>query len=64
MTNRLQEGSTASKESTNVCSVCFNVDVFEGSSQIEEAHAAYISKVQAIENLHYTITPERMQHLV
>ena len=45
----------------------FNVDIFKGPSQIEEAHAAYTSKVQAIENLHYTIdhiAPEKMQHLV
>ena len=47
--------------------VCFNVDIFKGPSEIEEAHAAYISKRQAIENLHYTIgqiAPERMQHMV
>ena len=47
--------------------MCFNVDIFKGPSQIEEAHAAYISEVQADENLHYTIghiAPERMQYLV
>ena len=51
----------------NVCSVCFIVDIFKGPLQIDEAHAAYISKVKAIENMHYTIghiSPEKMQHLV
>ena len=39
----------------------------KGPSQIEEARAVYISKVRAIENLHYAIghiSPEIMQHLV
>ena len=43
------------------------MDIVKGPSQIEEAHAAYISKVQAIENLHYTIghvSLERAQHLI
>ena len=44
--------------------MCFNVDIFEGPSQTEEAQATYISKVQAIENLHHEHAPERMQHLV
>ena len=47
--------------------MCFNVEIFKEPSQIEEAHAANISKVLAIEYLHYTIghiSPERMQHLV
>ena len=37
---RLQEGSTAPRETTNVCSVCFNVDIVKRPSKIEEAHAA------------------------
>ena len=31
------------------------MDIFKGPSQIEEALAAYISKVQTIENMNYTI---------
>ena len=49
-----------------MCSVCFNVDIIKGPLQIDEAHAS-ISKVKAVENLHYPnghILPERMEHLV
>ena len=45
----------------------FHVDILKGPLQLEEAHAAFIFKVHAIQNLHYTvshISPERMQHLV
>ena len=37
---------------TNICSVCFNVDVTTGPTQLEEANLTYMSKVQAIQNLH------------
>ena len=52
---------------TNMGSVCCNIDVTTGPTQLEEANLTYISKVQAIQNLHYCvghISPERLQHLV
>ena len=52
---------------TNICSVCFNVDVTTGPTQLEEASLTYMSKVQAIQNLLYCvghIAPEKLQHLV
>ena len=51
----------------NICCVCFNVDVTTGTTQLEEANLNYLSKVQAIQNLHYCmghIAPERLQYLV
>ena len=38
---------------TNKCSVCFNVDVTTGPTQLEEANLTYMSMIQAIQNLHY-----------
>ena len=47
----------------NICGVCFNVDVTTGPTQLEEANLTFMSKVQAIQNLHYCvghIAPERL----
>ena len=40
---------------TNLCSVCFNFDVTTGPIQLEEGNLTYMSKVQAIQNLHYCV---------
>ena len=53
--------------STHLCDVCFNVDVITGPTQLQEANMTYMTKAQAIQNLHYCvghIAPERLQHLV
>ena len=52
---------------TNIYDVCFNVEVVTGPTQLEEANMAYMTKTQAIQNLHYCvgdIASERLQHLV
>ena len=51
---------------TNICDVCFNVDVITGPTQLEEANITYVTKTQAVKNLHWCvrhIAPERLQHL-
>ena len=53
--------------STHICDVCFNFDVITDPTQIEEASMTYMTKAQAIQNLHYYvghIAPKRLQHLV
>ena len=52
---------------THICDVCFNDDVITGFAQLKEANFTYITKAQAIQNLHYcvgNIVHEKLQHLV
>ena len=52
---------------TNICDVCFSVEVTTGPTQLREVNMAYKTKAQAIQNLHYCvghIAPERLQHLM
>ena len=52
---------------TKISDVCFNVDAMTGPSQLEEADMVYMTKAQAVQNLHYCVghlAPEREHHLV
>ena len=40
---------------TNICNVCFNVDITTGPTKLEEADLTYMSMVQAIQNLHMSM---------
>ena len=51
---------------TNICDVYDNVDITTGPTQLEEANMIYMTKAQAIQNLHYCVghvAPERLQRL-
>ena len=52
---------------THTYAIRFNVDIATGPTQLEEANLTYMTKSQAIQNLHYCvgdIAPERLQHLI